>query len=178
MQGAPDKKETSLTRQSIDFNSKQPTQQSVFTRKGPLKIKVNPGILNRINSSKKFPNNLSNGLSGSRTVSRGNPNGIQSAIQDAGQLNSKFLSSERERLEASGERPSAFSPFNPSAPSKQKMQDEKQYKKLFVSSEIQRPPQTDINEKEKSQQEYLLKQQMLLRTQHTMPVERQSRDQE
>lgn len=168
MQGSSDKKETSLTRQSItsEMNSKQAVigQSSIFSqnRKGPVKIKVNPGILNRINSSKKFPNAISNGLSGSRTVSRGNT-GIQSAIQDSSQLNSKFLSSERERREVSGDRPSAFSPFNQSMPMKQKPNDEKQYKKLFVSSENQRPPASnEQTEKEKSQQEYLQKQQMLL----------------
>lgn len=52
----------------------------------------------------------------------------------------------------SNERKSILSPFTQAPLSKQKQLEEKQYKKLFVSSEIQRAPQTVIetNEKERS----------------------------
>lgn len=76
MQQPSDKKESSsLTKTTTEQGRLSLGSQSIFSqnRKAPIKIKVNGGLLNKINSSKKFSvqTQIANGIVANRTVSRG-----------------------------------------------------------------------------------------------------------
>lgn len=79
MQKQPDSSDKRLTSEPRNQEPSRPSlgSSSIFSqnRKAPLKIKATPGLINKINSSKKFSgpiNSLAAGLNASRTVSMGN----------------------------------------------------------------------------------------------------------
>ena len=79
MQKQPDSSEKKLSSEPRNQEPSRPSlgSSSIFSqnRKAPLKIKATPGLLNKINNSKKLSapiTSLAAGLNASRTASMGN----------------------------------------------------------------------------------------------------------